>query len=113
MLLGAALCRNLPHDNRQAAAVAASSDLSLAAHLGAVDPAPGERPVARRRHDPPGVVARRGIGWPRSLCRGPGVSRLVARADPIVRLERRALLSPVQRLAASVVGYRARPRPEE
>src|SRR5260370_25634178 len=91
MRLGAAICRKLPYDIRPAAAVAASSGLSLATHLGAVDPAPGEWHLARRGHDPPGVVARRGGRRSRTLCPGPGVSRLGARPAPLVRVERSPL----------------------
>src|SRR5260370_42572013 len=102
-------CRKLPHDIGPAAALAASPDLPLAADLGAVDPAPGERGSARRRHDPAGVVARRGGGRAGCLCRRPGVSRFVGRPDPAVRPAPRLLLPSVQRAAAPVGRYPPRP----
>ena len=52
---------------RRPAALAAPSDLSLATHLGFVDPPPRRRRGAERGYDPAGVVARRRRFRPRRL----------------------------------------------
>src|SRR5579862_2967433 len=104
MLRRAVLLRIAADDLGPAAIIAASSGLPLATHLGAVDPAPHRRNRAERRHDPARMVAGRGRRGPAILCHRPGVYRLLDRAPDAVRLEPRAVLSPVQRAAASGVG---------
>src|SRR5882672_3102199 len=96
-------------DFRFAAPIAAPPGLPPAAALGVVDIAPVQRPRAERRHDPPCLVVGGGRGWSGTVLRRPTVYRLVVRPVAAVRLERRPVLPSVQRLAASVVGYRQRP----
>src|SRR5437667_5820955 len=83
---------DLAHEPRRAAVVAAPAGLSLAAHLGAVDPAPVRRDRAEPWRDPLGVVAGRRRRWSGALCRRSAFPRLVAGIAAAVGLERRAVL---------------------
>ena len=67
----------LDHAVAAAAVVASFADLSLAADVGAVDPAPHHRSCARRRHTVAGLLARRDGRQPCRFRDGAGIHRLI------------------------------------